>query len=168
MTDTATPATKETKPDMAKWIIAGILITVALVSFLFARKFTGPIDSVITKQACSVHGNDLNRRVTSYEKAGGLGIFNTTDGTCTYGPVDTSEVDVNEIPVPEIDDETGEVIALPLGSDADPEAPLQLAIDDIQPGGTFTAAKLMVVLMQFGVASVAVRSIADPLLDRFA
>lgn len=156
-TPTLHSANRQRGDDIAKWIVVGVLAFAALVAFSIARQITNPLVGIATQQACSAHGEELSRPVTGYERARTFTLLNRTDGTCSYGPV--TEV-VGEGNVVVADD------VAPQLADPGPEI-LDVSLSDLEAGGLYRAVTLMAIVLQLGFASIVVRLLADPLLDRF-
>ena len=53
------------------------------------------------------------------------------------------------------------------GLDADPAAEVQIGLQEIDEGGLYRTVKIMGIVLQFGAASLAVRVVGEPILDRF-
>ena len=140
-----------------KWIVAGGLVFVAIVGYLFAGRITGPIEGLVTQQACSRHSSDqmLFRPVSEYEHPGRFLFLTTSEGTCTYGPI---EIDQN--------DNSPEALAAEASAETAPER-VEVSLADIEPGGLYGAMGVISFVLKLGAASTLVRLLADPLLDRF-
>ncbi len=134
---TAAPPSVSNNEDAIKWVVVLMLVFVALLAMIAARRVVAPVDGLVTQLACKDHGKLIGRELMSYERSNHLAIAGRTDGSCRYGPVQG-------------------------GSDN-----LEVSIPEIGPGGIYGATKVMGFVLQLGAASVAVRLLADPLLDRF-
>jgi hypothetical protein len=147
-----------TQPAHAKLIVAGILVFAAVAGLIIARQLTGPFVGLATQQACSSYGDELSRSVTGYEKERRLSLSGRTDGMCFYGAV-----------TPEDGEEEAVVFGQTLTADeiAGQPATLEISLAEFDTGGLYKAVRLMSAVLQLGAASVAVRLLADPLLDRF-
>jgi hypothetical protein len=157
--------------DSAKWAVVVVMVAVGLFALVTARQLLAPIDELVTSQACSTHGDKLQRPVIDYERSNRFGLFNRTHGSCLFGEVtvdegllagegDATEQAVPVEPAPDGDTQI-------LGADADPNAQLLLGLDEIDPGSLYRALKIMGVVLQLGAASLVVRLLGEPLLDRF-
>ena len=144
--------------DQQALIVVGILAFAAVVGLFIARQLTSPFVGLATQQACSAHGDDLSRPVTGYEREKKLSLFDRTDGACFYGPITIEE-----------GEEEAVVAGQPLDAAAIAAEPqtLEVSLADFDDGGLYRAVRLMSTVLQLGAASVAIRLLADPLLDRF-
>ena len=150
------------RQDTATWVVVAIMIAVGFFGLVLTRQVLAPVDDLITDQACSTHGDQLQRPVVAYERSNRFGLINRTYGSCVFGPVEIEELPEG-VEAPEPDESDGPI----LGADADPEVQLVLGLDEIQPGPLYRTLKIMGVVLQLGAASVAVRLLGEPLLDRF-
>ena len=165
---TPTQGLQMKREDVAKWVVVSVLVLIGLVALIVARQLIAPIDSFVTEQVCSVHGDKLSRPVIDNERSNRFGLVGRSHGWCLYGPVRVEVTEVaNEVEV--ADDELAvDAAAIALaGSTSDELANVQLSIVEIDPGGLYRTIKVMGIVLQLGAASVAVRALGDPLLDRF-
>jgi len=160
--------------DVAKWVVVGIMVFVGLVGLIMARQLIAPVDNFVTGQACADHGSELSRPAIEHERSNRFGLRNRSHGWCLFGPVVLEEEDADGAAADDgaaasggTDGETTEVEAPIAGFGADPAVQIQLTIDEIQPGSLYRIMKFMAVVLQLGIASIAVRVVGDPLLDRF-
>ena len=150
-----------------KWLIVALLVVVAVMALLFARRLIAPVDDLLTQQACSTYGKDeLSRESTGYERSNRFSLIDRTYGFCEFGPVVEYDED-GEVVQPVIGEDTD-------GGDAAAEASAEASVDslvvslaDIETSGFYRAAKILLAVLQLGAASAVVRLLADPLLDRF-
>ena len=155
--------TDKLRENPAKWIVVTIMVVVALLTLVFTRQAIRPIDDRVTEFACSSYGDDLARPLLSHQRSNRFGLANRTYASCSFGPVDPDAL--AELPV-EYDDD-GEPLPRP-ESPFDDAEPMALAVSDFEPIGLYGLVKGMGIVLQLGVASLAVRLVGEPLLERFA
>lgn len=150
-----------TTQNVVKWVVFGFLVAVGVVALFFARQMIAPLDGLLTSRACSIHGDELSRPVVEHERSNRFGLVDRSHGWCLYGPIELED---------EEEDGDGAIV----GDDVEAAEPatdgvdtVRLTIDEIEPGGLYAMGKLMGIVVQLGAASVAVRTVAEPLLDRF-
>lgn len=148
-----------TTQNVVKWVVFVVLVAVGVVALVFARQLVAPLDGLLTSRACAVHGDELSRPVLEYERSNRFGLVDRSHGWCLYGPIELDD-----------EDDVGAIA----GDDVEATEPatdgidtVQLTIAEIEPGGLYLMGKLMGIVVQLGAASVAVRTVAEPLLDRF-
>ncbi len=153
-----------------KWIVVVFMVLVGVVTLAMARQVIAPVDRFVTEQACAVHGDDLGGRpVVDVERSNRFGLRNRSYGWCLLGPVelesdvaaDGSAFTANASPVA---DEAAEPLA---GAEVDPTVSVQVNLQDVDTGPLYRTLKVMGVVLQLGVASLAVRVLGEPILDRF-
>jgi hypothetical protein len=137
MTQTPTSSSSVTSDDAVKWVVILVLVFVALVAILITRRLVSPIDGLATQQVCNAHGDVISREPVSYERSNRIAVVGRSVGSCTFGPAEGATDDL-VVPIPEAN-----------------------------PSSTYRAVKVMTFVLQLGAASVAVRLLAEPLLDRF-
>ena len=170
---TPTQGLQMNREDVAKWVVVSVLVLIGLVALIVTRQMIAPIDSFVTEQVCSGHGDKLSRPVIDHERSNRFGLVGRSHGWCLYGPVGVEGTEVaNEVELADdelADDELAvDAAAVPLaGSTIDESANVQLSIEEIEPDGLYRTIKVMGIVLQLGAASVAVRALGDPLLDRF-
>ncbi|MCP4222824.1 MAG: hypothetical protein GY773_05730 [Actinomycetia bacterium] len=156
--------------DATKWIVVAFMVLVGLVTLVIARQMIAPIDRFVTEQACAVHGDDLGGRpVVDVERSNRFGLINRSYGWCMLGPVelegnetaDGTAFTASDSPVV---DPTAEPLA---GAEADPTLNVQVDLQDVDPGALYRTLKIMGIVLQLGAASLAVRVLGEPILDRF-
>lgn len=147
--------------DVALWVILALLVFVAIVALLFARRLYAPVDSIVTQRVCSEYGETLSRERVDHERSNRFSLVDRTDGYCVFGPVqDLEAIDGGA----STDDGAA---AEDIEGDPAAQATIQVSLADLETDRFYTAIKWMGVIFQLGVASLAVRIVADPLLDRF-
>ena len=162
------PKFEMSNANIIKWVIVAVLVVAAIIAMSFARRMIGPLDNLVTSQACTLHGKEeLSRESVGYEASNRFALTNRSDGFCEFGPVVEFDEDGDVV---EPEPEAGEEEEASADSAAVPEVPeerLQVSLADIETGRFYGAMKIVFVLLQFGAASAAVRLLGDPLFDRF-
>ncbi|MGF1597414.1 MAG: hypothetical protein ACFCVK_10895 [Acidimicrobiales bacterium] len=148
------------------WVVVAILVGAALAAMVVAGRLYGPVDTLGTQQACSGHGDALGRPLVEYERSRKFALVGRTDGSCLFGPV-AADDDEDAVGGDPVDDATVEGVAVDDANAAPAGANLRVSLADFDTGGLYVAIKWMGVVLQLGAASIAVRLLADPLLDRF-
>ncbi len=172
MTQTSFPVQgpKMNSQDAARWIVVAFMVLIGLVTLAMARQVIAPIDRFVTEQACATHGEDLGGRpVVEVERSNRFGLVNRSYGWCLLGPVELEDDEVVDGSASTVDsnlilDTWVEPLA---GAQADPTGEVQVDLQEIDPGGLYRALKAMGVVLQLGAASLAVRVLGEPILDRF-
>ena len=136
-----------------KVLLSVVLIVIALVTLQVARRLTEPIDNVVTDLACSSFGDRFGRPVVEYETATRFAVFDSSDGSCTFGPVE----------LPDDPDEVEELEVLP---DIEASDVVRVTLLDTDPGPLYDGAKVAIVILQLGLVSVVVRLVGVPLFNR--
>ncbi len=161
---------------VAKWVVIGFLVLVAIVALLFARRLIQPMDNVLTQSECATHGREvLSREALDSEASNRFSIINRSQGHCIFGPVVEFDEDgevIEPLPTNPSDstdpNEAGSDAADAEGTPADePVETIEVSLADIETGGFYRGMKWLFIALQLGIASAAVRIVADPLLDRF-
>ena len=130
-----------------------------------------PIDSLMTEQACNARGDKLSRPLIDHERSNRFALVDRSEGWCLFGPIELSEDD-EDIGASEVEPEAGSEEAEGTVDETETEPvdegdTLLMTLDEIEPGGLYRAGKIMGIVLQLGAASLAIRLIGDPLLDRF-
>lgn len=155
--------------DATKWIVVAVMVLVGLVALVIARQMIAPVDRLVTEQACSAHGDQLSRPVVDVERSNRFGLINRSHGWCLLGPVELEDEDADgtrSTPNASLVDADPTIEPL-AGLDADPAAEVQIGLQEIDEGGLYRTVKIMGIVLQFGAASLAVRVVGEPILDRF-
>ena len=163
MIQTTTQRTLPFRPPTATGVVVVIaVILVGLVAMGFARRAIDPLDGVLTRRACAVVGDEVSRPVESVQASNRFAVTNRTEGWCWFGPVD---VELAAERADELADDA--VVELSPGAEilaaADPTGEVQLTVPQIEPGGLYRAGKWMLLLLQLGAASFAIRLVAEPI-----
>ncbi len=125
--------------DTIFWLRFALVVTGAIVAvFLIRQLFVAPIDSLAVREACASHGFDIDHPLTSVDQVNTDGIFNRVTATCLYGPSEDQQRDA-----------------------------LSRSLDEIKPGGFFTAAKFLGVFLQLGTLAVYARLVGEPMYRKF-
>ncbi|MEM7339790.1 MAG: hypothetical protein AAF467_14145 [Actinomycetota bacterium] len=134
-------------------LLAAVLLVVGFFTLQVARRVTVPVDNFVTEQACTNFGNRFGRPVVEYETATRFSRFDTSEGSCTFGPVEP----------PDIEEDVEELEVLPDIADSDV---VRVTLLDTEPGPLYDAAKVMIVILQLGLVSLALRVVGVPLFNR--
>lgn len=133
-------------------LLAAVLLVVGFFTLQVARRVTVPVDNFVTEQACTTFGDRFGRPVVDYETATRFSRFNTSEGSCTFGPVE----------LPDIEDDAEELEVLP---DIEASDVVQVTLLDTEPGPLYGAAKIMIVILQLGLVSAVLRIVGVPLFN---
>ena len=148
--------------DAVKWVLVVFLVGVAITTLVVARGLIAPLDGLLTSRVCNVHGDEISREVIDYERSNRFGLVDRSHGWCLYGPL--LELDENGDPIEGAEGAGETPTDDPFTAETDQ---LLLTLDEIEPDGLYTLGKAIGIVLQLGAASLAVRVLGDPLLERF-
>ena len=120
-------------------ILLGVLIAIAALFVWSAVRSSvvTPLDAAVTEQLCETYGEEIGRTATGYERSNRFGLFNRSEGYCSYG----------------VGPEGG--------------APMTLTIEETEPGSRYRAAKWIGIIVQLGIVSIFLRFVVDPVMDAY-
>lgn len=122
--------------DPVRVVIVAVLLVASLFVWSAARdRLVTPLDDLATERACEQYGEEIGREVTGHERSNRFGLSNRSEGFCFYG------------------------------EGAEGEAPITLAIAEVEPGLEYRAAKWVGIIIQLGIVSIFLRLTIDPALD---
>ena len=124
--------------DPIKLLLVAILAALALVVWSIGRNgVVEPLDNLLTERLCRDHGEEINRESIGYERSNRFGLFNRSEGYCSYG------------------------------EGPDGEAPITLTIEDTAPGPLYRGAKWIGIIIQLGIVSIFLRLTVEPVLESY-
>ncbi len=124
--------------DPIKLVLVGILAALALVVWSIGRnQVVTPLDDLVTERLCRDHGEEIGRESVGYERSNRFGLFNRSEGYCSYG------------------------------EGPDGEAPITLTIEDTAPGPLYRGTKIVGIIIQLGIVSIFLRLTVDPVLESY-
>jgi hypothetical protein len=116
--------------------IVAVLLIVALFVWSAVRdRVVTPLDSMVTERLCTDHGEEIGRTMLAFERSNRFGLTDRSVGYCFYGEGPNGE------------------------------AAITLAIEQLDPGRLYLAAKWIGIIIQLGVVSIFLRLTIDPALD---
>jgi hypothetical protein len=122
--------------DPFKVLIVVVLAVAALYVWSFARnELVRPFDNLLTERLCLDHAEEIGRVSTGYERSNRFGLFDRSEGYCSYG------------------------------EGPDGEAPITLTIEETVPGPLYRGAKVIGIIAQLGIVSIFLRFTVEPVLD---
>ncbi len=122
--------------DPIRVVIVAVLVVLSLFVWSAARdRLVTPLDDLVTERVCNDHGEEIGREVTGHERSNRFGLSNRSEGFCSFG------------------------------QGPEGEAPITLAIAEIEPGLQYRAAKWVGIIAQLGIVSIFLRLTVDPALD---
>lgn len=138
MTTPTSPPSKQQYPllDPLYWIAIAALLLMTLVVWSMARsRVVEPFDRFVTNQHCLDKAQEFERELVEIGRSNRFGLVDRNEGFCSFGEGPNGE------------------------------APMTLTLEQTAPGPLFRAFKAFGIVLQFGIVSIFLRFVVDPVLD---
>ncbi len=124
--------------DPGRWLIIGVIAVAAFFVLWFARnQIVQPFDELVTERLCVAHGEEIGRELATFERSNRFGLRNRSHGSCSF-----------------LAGENG-------------EPAMMLTLAETVTGPMFRMAKIVGLVLQFGVVSIFLRLVVDPILSTY-